>query len=542
MLSTSSKNALTLNELYERLAFAIDNVKGSSSNIDNIVPWAESILLDGRQFSLEGHEYQRDILTENAKRQVFLKGAQVGITSIQMLKTLHGLISGRYPQGALYLFPSRGDVQDFSRGRFNPLINDNPDVAAYVQDTDAQGIKRIGKSMLYMRGARATARIGGMKRSATALKSIPVDRLCMDERDEMASDMVDLALERMSHSAIQEEIHLSTPTIPDYGVDKLFHGSDQRHWFLKCSKCGKETCLELEFPGCLEELSDGRVIRLCQRCRDREIHPKDGRWVPSYSDRAKDLVGWRISQLNSMFVDPGKILKLYRDPPNGNLSEVMNSKLAQAHIAAENRLTVSEVLGLCGIAPIASSDSDLCYLGCDVGSLLHVVIGKRHYDKAGQIVYIGTVKDFNDLDGLMKKFNVARAVIDALPETRLAKDFAKRHNGKVFCCFYQEHQKGGYAWNEKELTVSANRTESLDASHHEMSNGELVLPAECETQHEFARHCANVARVLQTDPETGSSRYVYIQTGPDHYRHAFNYECMARQFALDGIFGDCDLS
>lgn len=42
------------------------------------------------------------------------------------------------PQGALYLFPIRGDVQDFSRGRFNPLINDTPSVEKIIKDTEAQ--------------------------------------------------------------------------------------------------------------------------------------------------------------------------------------------------------------------------------------------------------------------------------------------------------------------------------------------------------------------------------------------------------------------
>jgi hypothetical protein len=163
------------NELFDRLCGSLEQLYALNTQVGDIIPWAVSLLLDGRPFSLEGHEYQRDLLTENARRQVFLKGAQVGITSIQMIKTLFGLITGRFPQGALYLFPSRGDVADFSRGRFNPLINDNPDVAKFVLDTDAQGIKRVGKSMLYMRGARSTAKIGGMKRSSTALKSIPVD-------------------------------------------------------------------------------------------------------------------------------------------------------------------------------------------------------------------------------------------------------------------------------------------------------------------------------------------------------------------------------
>ena len=491
--------------------------------------------LDGQPFSLEKHEYQRDMLTEDSPRQVFLKGAQVGATSAIMLKTLHGLISGRYPQGVLTLFPTRSDVLDFSRGRFNPLINDNDCVARFVQDTDSQTIKRIGRGMLYLRGARSTTKIQGMKRTSSQLKSVPADRVVFDECDEMEPAMIDLAKERFSHSKLKEEVYLSTPTIPNFGVDGLFQNSDQRHWMIQCQKCGGETCLELEFPNCLEELPDGRVIRLCQRCRDQEIHPRDGRWVSLTPDRAKDMVGWRISQLNSLFIDPGEILKLFRDPPNGNISEVYNSKLAQAHIAAENRLTVSEILNLCGDVPIAEGDSGPCFLGADIGSLIHCVIGKRHPNKAGQIVYVGAFPDWSHLDSLMRRFNVARAVIDALPETRLSREFAQRHKGKAYICFYQNHQKGEYVWDEKNLTVKANRTETLDASHSEISQGVLIIPRESETIHEFARQCTNAARVLHTDPDTGSSRYTYLKTGHDHYRHSLNYMTMAQQFGLSEL-------
>ena len=44
--------------------------------------------------------------------------------------------------------------------------------------------------------------------------------------------------------------------------------------------------------------------------------------------------------------------------------------------------------------------------------------------KAGQIVHIGKYEKFNDLDSLMRKFNISRCVVDALPETRLAREFA----------------------------------------------------------------------------------------------------------------------
>ena len=74
-----------------------------------------------------------------------------------------------------------------------------------------------------------------------------------------------------------------------------------------------------------------------------------------------------------------------------------------------------------------------------------------------------------------------------------------------------------------------NRTESLDASHSEIMAGEIILPRESDIVREFATHLHNVAKKLEEDEETGSKRYVYVKLGPDHFRHAYNYECMARR-------------
>jgi hypothetical protein len=131
---------------------------------------------------------------------------------------------------------------------------------------------------------------------------------------------------------------------------------------------------------------------------------------------------------------------------------------------------------------------------------------------------------------------VIRCVVDALPETRNARAFAERFKGKVHLNYYNENQKGHYAWNDRKLIVQCNRTESLDASHKEIMDGSIVLPKECEITQEFALHLHNVAKKLEEDEETGSKRYVYVKLGADHFRHAFNYECMARQSAPTLLF------
>jgi len=406
------------------------------------------------------------------------------------------------------------------------LIDENPDtIGKWIKDTDSANIKRIWNAFLYLRGMKS--RVG--------LKSIPVDLTVFDELDEAPQLAIDMALERMAHSEFKEVLKLSNPTLPDYGIDAAFQETDQRYWLLKCDKCGEYTCLEDTFPDCLKTVK-GEVIRVCQKCHG-ELNPSIGQWVakkPAVTDKR----GYHYSQLFSHYVDPADILHKFRT--TNNLTDFYNLKIGNAYVEATNRLSVQEVLSLCGNDGILSQDRGPCFMGVDQGKNLHVVIGKKHIQKAGQIVHIGVYKDWEELDRLMRNFHVSRCVVDALPETRNARAFAERFRGKIYLNYYNQHQKGSYAWNEKEFIVSCNRTESLDASHREIMDQEILLPRECEITREFATHMHNVAKRLEEDEETGSKRYVYVKLGPDHFRHAFNYECMA--FSRMGFFSGCDLS
>jgi hypothetical protein len=170
-----------------------------------------------------------------------------------------------------------------------------------------------------------------------------------------------------------------------------------------------------------------------------------------------------------------------------------------------------------------------------------VVVGKRCADPGGKVIHLEVYKDWDELDQVMSNFNVVRCVVDALPETRNAREFAERFKGRVWLSYYNVHQKGSYAWNDKEFVVSSNRTESLDASHKQITGPKVILPRENDMVKTFADQLHNVAKKLEEDEETGSKRYIYIKLGPDHFRHAFNYETMSRQFG-GGFFGECDMT
>lgn len=499
-------------------------------------PVAEQILLDGKEFSFKKHEYLIEPYHDDHSYQVEIKATQLGLTSKALLRVVYGCRYGTY-RGILYLFPSRTDVTDLSKTRLTPLIEDNPkNIGQWIRETDSANVKKIWNSFLYLRGMKS--RVG--------LKSIPVDFEVFDELDEAPPNAVDMALERMAHSETGHLLFLSNPTLPDYGIDKLFQSTDQRFWLLKCPSCNEYTNMVETFPDCLQ-IVRGKTIRACIKC-GHELDPAVGEWVAKYPS-ITERRGRQYSQLYAQTKTTSPEMILHNFKTTNNLTDFYNLKVGIAYVDSQNRLSIQQVLDCCGDEGMLSSSTDGCFMGVDQGSNLHVVIGKRHSKRKGQIVYIDMLKgnnenDKNDdtgwrqLDELMKRFKVMRCVVDAMPNTKLARLFSERFPGRVFLSYYNEHQRGAYRWNEKDMTVAANRTESLDSSHREVAENNIVIPRSSDIVLKFAKHLHNVAKRLEEDPETGSQRYIYFKLGEDHWRHAYNYECMARQSSPELMFSE----
>lgn len=500
--------------------------------LDMADPWAwvkhSEMRLAGGNYTIFGHEYQVDILRSEYPNQVAKKATQTGFTEILIARCLHALKYGRYPQGAMYIFPTADDVSLFSKSRFKPFLSANPEaIGQYVRETDAVDVKKIGDAFLHFRGSRLSQNIEGAQKSSSKLKSTPVDAVYFDEFDEMDPGAEDFALARMEHSYIKETFYLSNPTVPDFGIDKKYQQySDQRVWMIECQHCGRETCLELEFPKCLKRQKDGSVIRACKKC-GKQIYPRDGFWVPQYPSKTKDLVGWWISHLNSIYKDPKDLLDKFEDPDT-NLVRFYNLNLGMAYIAAEDRLTKNDVYLTTGKDAMALRHDGPCAMGVDVGDKLHVLIGPKVMQKGVKIVKMARVSTFNDVWDLANKFGVKSAVFDLEPEIHKVREFCEAAKYSCFGCDYSEAQIGVAAWNEGSKTITVNRTEICDASHKLVTTpGRLEIPRKDDEVEEFAIELCNIAKILEEKKDTGAKIYRYRKLGADHYRHALNYLMLA---------------
>lgn len=490
------------------------------ASTDPLAAWAtRKIRLDGKPFRFDGHEYLRTIYDDTSSHVVLSKAAQIGGTCWAVFRSIHACLSGL---NVGYYFPTKTDVLDFSKARINPLLAENEFLARVMTDTDSAGLKRIGEAYLYLRGMQSTV----------GMKSIPVDMLVFDELDETTPEMKTLTKERLAHSDYKRIIELSNPSLPDYGIDEAYQRSDQRHWTLKCRGCGVWTALDQEFPRktgqevrIILPRPDGTFYRACPKC-ESELDLAAGEWVAEFPGRP--IHGYRISQLFSSKVDPGEILHEYRTTRFPD--RFYNLKIGIPWADLERRLDAPTVLALCGDEPMADRAKAHCSMGVDTGKDLHVVILRwddNHDVDTQHLVHLAVCRDFSELDDLMDRFDVGRCVIDGLPETHATREYAQRHPGRVFMCFFNEHQRGSANWDHASQHIVVNRTEALDASRAVIREKKVILPRREPIVETFAQHMSCDAKVLEEDEETGVKKYRYVRTGTDHFSLAFTYACLA---------------
>jgi len=229
-------------------------------------------------------------------------------------------------------------------------------LSSLVHDTDNASLKQVGRGRVYFRGMR----------SKTDLKAVPGDGLVFDEVDEMIPAHVELARKRLGHSALGWELYISTPTLPGYGIDKIFQASDQRHWHLKCPACGLWWCLEelfLEHHGSAKDPrgeiifvqgEPGRENLVCVKC-GTVLDPARGQWVAKHPDRPAH--GYHLSKFFSDGGVSGRPGARMRDEAGGSASRVAdhefpkefyNSELGLPYLPAEGGLTEQDLQAISG--------------------------------------------------------------------------------------------------------------------------------------------------------------------------------------------------
>jgi hypothetical protein len=505
-------------------------------------------------YSFHYHPWCKDIHDSRAGFNTIMKSAQMGITEVAINVAFYTV--DVLKRDVLYVLPTALNASDFSKSRFNTALLYSPYLADLFTDTNTVGLKQAGGVNLYIRGSRGDSN----------LKSIPVSVLILDECDEMDQKQIWLALERLSGQLKKFVFSLSTPTIPNKGINKLFLQGTQEHFYFKCPRCGRRT--EFIFPDCLEicgeTISDPDVRRShlkCKECKRRLEHEekmeflKNAFWESTVNVN-EDHRSFYINQMYSFTVKPWELAAAYFRGVGDEAAmvEFFNSKQGLPYVPDGGQVTDGEVEA--AIRPYFKENqrpdigTDRCIvMGIDQGKMNHVVVveyflngsGDLNAAAFGKVLWEGKLPgdDFETLDPLMREWQIRAAVIDADPQINDARRFARRFPGYVYLCRYRRGVTG------KELQVSeedsgapivtVDRTNWLDASMGRFHSDRVTLPA--DTSLEFKDHMAALVRTYEKD-EQGNPKAVYLNTGPDHFAHAFNYAEIALPLAAGIVSGD----
>ena len=511
------------------------------SSVRKCSQWATQYRVMGNPypglFSYKHHPWLKEMHDAESEVTVGQKAAQMGYTEWLLNTTFYAIdVLG---ESVLYILPSETDAGDFSASRFDPALELSPHLEHIFSDVKNVAHKRAGSASLFVRGSR----------SRSKLKSLPVGVIAFDEVEEMVQANLALAIERASGQVNKRFRYVSTPSVEGHGINALYDGTSQEIFYFKCPKCSK--FVTLTFPECLvitaESPNDPKIrdsYLVCPQCKGTLQHQAkpdflaQGEYVPTYTDR--DARGFTINQLFSCTVDPYLIaqswLRAQTNPSDEQ--EFYNSKMGVPHAVKGAKITDQDIDACIGGFTTAESATSRAprTIGIDVGKWLHYCIYEWSFEAGGQgaedistyahpkLVAFGRCLHFEDIDSLIKRFQIDYGVIDANPERRKALELCQRFAGCFKMCFYGNGVTGRNinVHSPEQHTITVDRTSWLDVSLGRFRAQTIRLPKDIDL--EYRTHIKAQVRIYKKDQDGNPvGRYVTAESADDHYGHASTY-------------------
>lgn len=520
------------------------------------VAWADEwammigMQVDGHPFTYEGRPFLRDIIRDNFPQRAIQKSAQMGATVISLTTAFHWWAMRNW--NVMYLLPLKAGTIAFSQGRIEPMLNSTMWLKSRLRAVDNINHKRTDRANFYVRGTNV----------ATELQEVPIDAMIWDERDKMKEKNMPMASTRMDASMWKWKIQLSTPTIPNFGINREFQQSDQRHWYMKCPRCGHAQTLNWEDHVKIGH-SHRDTIMECAHCHQHWPHDKiieasqeTGHWVIHEEQYSDEIHGYQINQLFSPTRPIEELARIYfkglEDPEA--MRELYNSALGLPFVVDGDRLT-EDVLDDCakmGSGNLLGIGKNLpvgerLYVGIDVGKVLHVTIDRMNSAGYREAVARETMS-WAELHMLLDRIPDFMCVIDRFPEVQKAQELALRFWGRVFLCTYNSSAKDpdwAYPVDRTDVgTVKVDRTIAIDYTNNLFFRRQIILARNMRDVGErqqnrnyqgWYRQMMSQVRIEQPN-RAGNMIATYEQVdGADHWHHSQVYCTLASQFATPGV-------
>ena len=478
--------------------------------------------------------WQMEPLRDDHPWKAYQKGRQIGITEVSFTEAVCFL--DQHPNTILmYTFPRDKQLETFATTRINPMFQETPRMRALLTGVNQVMTKKINQSHMVMRSAWESG-LG---------EGVNVDVLVLDEKDRMKPGVEVAFRESMSSSEFGWLREVSTPTLPNRGVNASYLKSDQRQWFVRCARCGMKQPVtqqnivqQVHLPFNCKELPPDSFAYVCakQRCGGKldRVH---GEWVARHPNVSL-VRGYLMPQMIAEWISATMVMQKRIDYKfvqlwmNYVLGEV---SMGETVLLNERDFDMAEVSSMPLIGR-RTNDWPLISVGIDWGHKNWVIV--LGHNTNGR-TYIINAKMFEDERG--EPLNSVRA-IDAWieqfnPDIIIADDgFGKDRNAyllkrygeqRFFACRYNPAEKGGATftprWAPAANQVLCDRTMALKNLCRLIKDREIGFPGrEYEIIQEVEAHLKALAPMMEEDDD-GKIIEVVNATGDDHLAHGLFY-------------------
>lgn len=485
-----------------------------AQKISPLVWVADNRLLTEKGIPLEfrNHKFLIDPWEDWSPIQAIIKCSQIGWSTLAILKSIW---AAKYKKWSIiYTLPTSDSVNDFVSSKVNPIIVNNPVVAALVADKDSVEQKKIGGSFIFYRGTHSGKTKEKKQESGRGIM-LTSDLNIHDESDRSDQTIIEQYESRLANSDYKGRWYFSNPTAPGIGAHRYWSISDQKHWFVKCGACNEWQFLQ--WPASIDE---ERKIFVCLKCRKEltDEMRRDGQWVKKH--RTRDISGYWISQLINPRTSAKEIL-LQKEVKDAQYFHnfILGLPYKGSDVVVDRATIVKNIV-------LTDNSRTEVAMGVDNGVIKHFIIGNQE-----GIFELGTTKDWKTIEGLIKKYN-ATTVIDLNPYPKEPKRLAKEYRGQVFCSFFK-HDKGGLKiieWGQKEKygMVYSERNKVVSELVDDIAAGGVNYNLVESALEDYIAHWDNIYQVIETD-SLGIPRAVWktVENRPDHFVFATLYWSLA---------------
>ena len=496
--------------------------------------------LNNVRYSYKDHEFQETIARDTSRIVNIQKCSQIGLSELLARYTaaFAMLFDG---SSIITTFPTTGDAESFGQTRFDPMIQNSPELAKLMsKDVWSTAKKRLGNSLIYYRGTL----------SETAALSIPADGIISDEIDRSNPEILKQYASRLTHSQWRLRRNFSTPTYSGRGISAEMAVSRRFRNLCKCHHCNHffvpdyETMVKIPgFDRPLREITAANLqyidhksaALLCPKCGlAPDLSPQHREWVQENSTDTHEAAGYYVSPFDAPKIISTPYL-VATSTEYTDFAEFQNQNLGLTTDDSKTTLTEADIRS--ALTESSLTDSGGYYLGADMGLLCPIVIGRIQNNEL--VVVHREVVPLSLFEQrkreLQVKYRIFASVLDANPYTDLILRIQTYDKTMYGAIFSQSKSIEVYKVKEQDEETNVQRVRQVDISKDkaldqlaDLFKTRAVRIHKDADDEQFITQMLDMKRGQVFD-RSGDLVHKWVKStkGNDHYHHALLYLLIA---------------